>query len=570
MNASNALTVYVGWDSREDIAYQACKRSILDTTDLDIKNIKILPLRQRDLLNKGFYWREPDELASTQFTFTRFLVPELCRYKGWALFIDCDFIALEDVQKLFELRDDKYAIMCAKHDYTPKEGTKMDGKVQHQYPRKNWSSMMLFNCEHPSNKKLTKELVNNPDIDGKYLHRFSWLEDNEIGEISHEWNWLVGWYNEPEDGNPKFLHYTEGGPWFEEYKDCEYNLEYYRAERSYLIKEVQNYSNKLAEERNVPQIVDRLTLADTIKEPIRALTYASIDPEGAYFGYSEDKAMKIIQNKFAEGKTSKVAAIFNDDINYSKGNLYDEYLQAFSYGCNGRISSFDQEVTGSSTLLMRGVGKATREAVQHCWKTGREFYYIDTGYFGNAKSKSKGWHRITKNNLQNLGPIKERPTDRLLRWKFIKFRPGRKILVCPPSEKVMMLFDQPSPQEWTDTVVARLKELTDRPIEVRLKPNRTQRISNMTMEAALQDDVHCLITYNSIAALEALMNGKPSIALGPNCASMVCNTNLEDIENLHIPNKDEMTALMSHLSYAQFSKEEMMNGYAWKIVNESS
>ena len=104
----------------------------------------------------------------------------------------------------------------------PEEGTKMDGQLQLQYPRKNWSSMVLFNCGHPSNKKLTKELVNDPETTGKYLHRFSWLEDDEIGELSHEYNWLVGWYKEPKDGTPKVLHYTEGGPWFENMRDCEY------------------------------------------------------------------------------------------------------------------------------------------------------------------------------------------------------------------------------------------------------------------------------------------------------------------------------------------------------------
>lgn len=564
MNAP--LKIFVGWDSREDIAYQACKQSLKDTTSVDID---VIPLKQSILKRDGMYWRDSDKLASTEFTFTRFLVPELAEFKGWALFIDCDFIAVEDVKKLFDLADNRCAVMCAQHDYTPKEGTKMDGKVQHAYPRKNWSSMVLFNCAHPSNAKLTKELVNDPDIDGKYLHRFSWLKDSEIGEISHEWNWLVGWYKEPKDGKPKFIHYTEGGPWFEEYKDCEYNLEYYRSERNYLQNEVRNYSNKLNEERNIPKIVEGLSLAKTIKEPILALTYASIDPQGKYYGYTEEQAMKIIQNKFAEGKTQKVAAIFNDDLS-NRTYEYDEYLQAFSLGCNGRLSTFEEERPGTGPLLMRGVGKATREAVQHCWDTGREFYYIDTGYFGNAKSKSKGWHRITKNNLQNLGPIIERPTDRLLNWKYRKFREGNKILICPPSEKVMMLFNQPSPEEWTKQVVEELKQYTDRKIEIRLKPNRTQRISNMSLEAALDDDVHCLITYNSIAALEALMVGKPAITLGPNCASLICNTNLKDVEKLNIPSKDEMTALMAHLSYAQFSREEMMNGYAWKVVNESS
>lgn len=563
------LRIYVGWDSREDIAYQACRQSLKDTASVPIK---VIPLKQAQLKRDELYWREKDQLASTEFTFTRFLLPELTEFKGWALFIDCDFIALDDVKKLFDQRDNKYALMCAQHDYTPKAGTKMDGQQQHNYPRKNWSSMMLVNCGHPSNRLLTKELVNNPKVDGKYLHRFSWLEDEEVGNLSHEWNWLVGWYKEPEDGAPKFIHYTEGGPWFEKYKDCEYNLEYYRAERKYLSQEVQNLYNKMLQDRNVPRVSETLSYANTTKDPIVALSYALIDPTGKYYGYSKGEAMKIIQNKFAEGKTSKVAAIFNDDINYSKNDdyIYDEYLQSFVYGCGGKLSSFDQEKTTTGPLLMRGVGKATREAVQHCWETGRQFYYIDTGYFGNAKSKSKGWHRITKNNLQNLGPIIERPTDRLLRWKFKKFRPGKKILICPPSEKVMMLFNQPSPAEWTEQVVEQLKQFTDRPVEVRLKPNRTQRISNNSLEDALDDEVHCLITYNSIAALEALMHGKPAIALGPNCASMVCNTKLDDVEELHIPDKDEMTALMSHLSYAQFSREEMMNGYAWDIVNESS
>jgi lipopolysaccharide biosynthesis glycosyltransferase len=563
------LKIYVGWDSREDIAYQACRQSIKDTCSVDVD---VIPLKQAQLRRKMFYWRDVDKLASTEFTFTRFLVPELMQHQGWALFIDCDFIAIEDIKKLFDQRDERYAVMCAKHDYTPKEGTKMDGKVQHIYPRKNWSSMVLFNCGHPSNKALNAKLVNDPDTTGAYLHRFSWLDDTEIGELSHEWNWLVGWYNEPADGKPKMIHYTEGGPWFEEYKDCEYSLEYYRAERNYLQQEVKNLYNKMTQDRNVPKVSEQLSYADVSKDPIVALSYAMIDPDGKYYGYSEGDAMKIIQNKFAGVKTSKVAAIFNDDINYKKSSdyVFDEYLQSFIYGCGGRLSEFDAEKTTKGPLLMRGVGKATREAVQHCWETGREFYYIDTGYFGNAKSKSKGWHRITKNNLQNLGPIIERPKDRLLKWKFKKFRPGSKILICPPSEKVMMMFDQPTPAEWTQQVIEQLKEFTDRPIEVRLKPNRTQRISNNSIEDALDNDVHCLITYNSIAALEALMFGKPAIALGPNCASVVCNTDLKDVENLHIPDQDEMTNLMAHLSYCQFSREEMMNGYAWEIVNESS
>ena len=562
------LKIYIGWDSREDIAYQVAKRSILEHVSVPVE---IIPLKQKELRKSEIYWREKDKLASTEFTFTRFLVPELTEFNGWALFIDCDFVALDDVKKLFDQTNDNYAVMCAQHDYTPTEVTKMDGKSQTIYPRKNWSSMMLINCSHPSNKKLTKELVNAETITGAYLHRFSWLKDEEIGKISHEWNWLVGWYKEPKHGKPKFLHYTEGGPWFDNYWDCEYANEYYRIERKYLAEEEQNSTKKLMLEKTNAKEVNHLTITDDFRNSFKALLYASIDPKGQYYDYAEDNAMKIIQNKFQTGKTHKVATIFNDDLNYTnKDYVYDEYLEAFAVGAPGRISSWEEEKKTDTPLVIRGVGKSSQLAIKHCWETGRDFYAIDTGYFGNNKSKSKGWHRITKNNLQNLGPIIERPHDRLLSWKYKKFRDGSKILICPPSEKVMKLFANLTPEEWTEQTVEELKTYTDRPIEIRLKPNRTQRISTDSLETALQDDVHCLITYNSIAALEALMVGKPAITLGPNCASMMCNTSLSEIEHLHKPDKDEMTALMAHLSYCQFSRAEMMNGYAWNIVNESS
>lgn len=210
-------TVYIGWDSREPIAADVCEYSLRHTTEETI-NVKML--KQHELRKKKIYTRGEDKLGSTEFTFTRFLVPYLNEYKGWAVFCDCDFLWLEDIDRLFAQRDDKYAVMVAKHDYTPKEGVKMDGKAQLPYPRKNWSSMILWNCAHPSNQQLIPELVNNET--GQFLHRFQWLKDSEIGEVSHEWNWLVNWYHEPQDGKPKVLHYTEGGPWFKNYYDCEY------------------------------------------------------------------------------------------------------------------------------------------------------------------------------------------------------------------------------------------------------------------------------------------------------------------------------------------------------------
>jgi len=211
------MKVFVGYDPREDIAYQVCKHSILTRQP----NANVRPLVQKELRDAGWYTRPVDKLASTEFTFTRFLVPELANFEGWAVFMDCDMILTTDIKELFDQADDKYAVMCVQHDYTPKEGMKMDGQKQTIYPRKNWSSVVLFNCGHPSNAKLTMDLVNDPEINGAYLHRFSWLKDEEIGELDHTWNYLVGVYDDID--TPNLIHYTEGGPWFENYRDCEFN-----------------------------------------------------------------------------------------------------------------------------------------------------------------------------------------------------------------------------------------------------------------------------------------------------------------------------------------------------------
>lgn len=211
------MKVFIGYDPREDIAYQVCKHSIeRRQPDADVR-----PLKQQELRDAGWYNRPVDKLASTEFTFTRFLVPELAGFKGWALFIDCDIILTTDVKELFDCADDQYAVMCVKHDYKVKEGTKMDGQKQTVYPRKNWSSVMLFNCAHPSNQQLDQHLVNNTEINGAYLHRFSWLKDEEIGKLDHTWNYLVGVYDDI--SVPKLIHYTEGGPWFENYRNCKFN-----------------------------------------------------------------------------------------------------------------------------------------------------------------------------------------------------------------------------------------------------------------------------------------------------------------------------------------------------------
>ena len=214
------MKVFVGYDDREDIAYKVCEYSVKRNN----KKAQVFPLKQEELKEANLYWREKDPLSSTAFTFTRFLVPALMNYEGWAIFCDCDIIWMLDPAEIMKYADEKYAVMVVKHDYTPPEGLKMDGQKQLPYPRKNWSSVILWNCGHPSNKKVTPDLVNTET--GQYLHRFNWLKNEEIGELTHHWNWLVNHYHEPKDGTPHVIHYTEGGPWFKNYRDCEYSKEW--------------------------------------------------------------------------------------------------------------------------------------------------------------------------------------------------------------------------------------------------------------------------------------------------------------------------------------------------------
>lgn len=209
--------IYVGWDSREDIAYQVCRHSLLKRATIPTT---VIPIKQHELREQGLYTRELDPLASTEFTYTRFFVPHLQNHQGWALFCDCDFLWLADIKELVELVDDRYAIMCVHHDHRPQEEWKMDHRAQTQYPRKNWSSMVLYNCGHPANAALTADVANTES--GAFLHRFQWLDDDLIGAVPETWNWLEGWCQKPDTGHPNVVHLTRGGPWFDEWRDVDY------------------------------------------------------------------------------------------------------------------------------------------------------------------------------------------------------------------------------------------------------------------------------------------------------------------------------------------------------------
>ena len=547
------LTIYIGWDSREPIAADVCRHSILKHASIPV-NIQYL--KQDDLRMRGFYNREVDVLASTEFTFTRFLVPALNGYTGTAIFMDSDMILVDDIAKLIENVDPANAVTCVQHDYTPPVGMKMDGQQQLAYPRKNWSSMVVWNCEHRDNSGVTVDLVNDPSITGAYLHRFSWLDDSVIGEVGPEWNWLTDWYEEGRDGTPKLLHYTEGGPWFDNYKNCDYANVWNIYHTSYL------------ESLQDPTIiVDNLTLPSNLKDTINELLQAQYDPFNIHYNNNINELFTKIKNTYTVPKC--VGVVDAGDVKPQGVTKLDVILESFLLGSNGVFGSSNHLAGTENEMpaVVRGIAK--KKVMHKCLDQGRDFYYIDTGYFGNWKHKT--YHRITKNALQYSAPLnKNCPDDRFIKTsvKINKHSPGRNILLCPPSQKALSYWGVDL-TEWIESTVAEIKQQTDRPIVIREKQSRHTRVNVDTMEMALANDVHCMVTYNSIAAVEALIFGKPVFTMGPNAAQPMANTNLSNIATPFMPTFDEVRNLCCNLAYNQFKPKEMRDGTAWNMLQET-
>ena len=202
------LKVYIGYDSREDIAWQVARHSILRHAT---RPVSVHALRQEALRDLGLYTRGKD-VASTEFSMTRFLTPYLAAHEGWSIFVDCDVLVTRDITEIFRHLDPSKAVHCVQHDYTSAYKVTMDGQAQASYPRKNWSSFVAFNGSHNGVKSLTPTVVNR-ETPG-FLHRFGWLSDEDIGALDLEWNFLVGEYPRPAK-LPMCIHFTNGGPWFE-------------------------------------------------------------------------------------------------------------------------------------------------------------------------------------------------------------------------------------------------------------------------------------------------------------------------------------------------------------------
>jgi lipopolysaccharide biosynthesis glycosyltransferase len=204
------INLVIGYDPKESVAYHVFCQSVLENTSTPVC---FLPLTQKSI--SGYSENHQD--GSNLFTYTRFLVPYLFDYKGWAIFADGDMVCKDDISKLWELRDSSKAIQVVKHNYKTKMATKYCGSNNENYPRKNWSSLVLWNCEHPSNRILTPKFIESNT--GSFLHQFKWIDDHLIGELPLEWNWLAIEY---ESNNlASLIHYTLGTPCFQDFKNSD-------------------------------------------------------------------------------------------------------------------------------------------------------------------------------------------------------------------------------------------------------------------------------------------------------------------------------------------------------------
>ena len=211
------LTIGIGFDQSEAVAYHVLCHSILSRSSIPVRFIPI----KRTLL-RSMHTRKIEPEQSNEFSFTRFLLPHLCDHEGVSLFMDCDILCRTDIARIFDHYNPFAAVHVVKHDYTPKTSTKYLGNVQHRYPRKNWSSVMLFN--NALCRKLTPSVVEKAS--GAELHQFKLFRDESIAELPKEWNHLVT--EMPPNPDAKLVHWTIGGPWFDEYKHAEFSDEWFR------------------------------------------------------------------------------------------------------------------------------------------------------------------------------------------------------------------------------------------------------------------------------------------------------------------------------------------------------
>ena len=534
MKKQKLLNVYIGFNHDNPTESEICKYSIQQNSSIPIN---IIFLKDQDLVDQNLYSGEKHKNAS------RFFIPYINQYEDLAVYVDSNVLFVDDIAKLINNVDTAKAVHVVKHSYP-------------NNPRNHWTSLIVWNCKHTAHQQVTPEYINSETIDN--LYNLSWINDNKIGELAPAWNWIDGWYREIRDGIPSVINYLQGCPDNKNSQNYENAGHWHNCHQSFI-----HY--KKFKEYVVP---DNLTLPENLKQYFNELLRGKLDPHQLIHKHDVQSAVDYF-NHISMPKC--IGILDSNDDNGETLPVKDDHVVAnFCIGAEGQIGTGKQakDLPIQVPAVIRGIAK--KKTIHACIEQGRDYYYIDTGYFGN--NKHKNFHRITKNAMQYTGKLDpDCPVDRFEQTgeSLKKFRPGKNILICPPSQKAMSYWGLKL-EDWLQITVDDIKKYTDRPIVIREKQPRHVRINTDTIQMALEQDVHCMVTFNSIAAVEALMNGKPVFTTGPvgtNAAEPLSNKDLKLIDNPFIPTIEEVHNLCCNLAYQQFTVKEMREGTAWRMLN---
>jgi hypothetical protein len=535
MKKQKILNVYIEYDKDNPGNAEICKHSIQKNSSIPINFVF---LKQQDLIDQGLC---SDKLGNN---ISRFLVPYLNQYEDLAVYVDSNILFIDDIAKLIDNIDAAKAVHVVKHAYP-------------NNPRKYWSSLIVWNCKRTEHQNLNPEYIQAENIQN--LYNLAWIKDIKIGELKPAWNWIDGWYRELRDGYPSAIQYIQGAPDKVNSQNYEYADHWYQCQQS--LKSYKNYKDYVTP--------NNLTLPEHVKQYINDLVRGKLDPYQLIHEHDVQSALDYFNH---HSMPKCIGLLDSEDDNGEPLPVKDDHVVAnFCIGAGGQLGTGKQakNLPLDVPAVIRGIAK--KKTIHACIEQGRDYYYIDTGYFGN--NKHKNFHRATKNSMQYVGKLDPAcPSDRfeLTGESLQKFRPGKNILICPPSQKAMSYWGMDL-NEWLKITIDDIKKYTDRPIVIREKQPRSVRVNTDTIQMALAQDVHCMVTFNSIAAVESLMNGKPVFTTGPtgtNAAEPLSNTNLENIDTPFIPTLDEVHNLCCNLAYQQFTVKEMRDGTAWRMLND--
>jgi hypothetical protein len=254
-------------------------------------------------------------------------------------------------------------------------------------------------------------------------------------------------------------------------------------------------------------------------------------------------------------------------INFVCVDGTDYGASEFTIGSGGKFVSYDNMYENTS-LPMCWAGFFKPQWLEICKKYNLKFYNFDSGYFGNKKRKTI--FRLSVNNFQNVNPIIDRPADR---WEQLdieqySFKHGDAIVVVPPDRKIVHTLGLGSEDQWIDETVGKIKSFTDRKIKIRKRPEpRADRVVSNTFKDFIKDDTFCVVGYSSNALVEAAMHDIPVIALGHSATKSLYNYQLQDIEKIKPAYLSDKQAWLNHLAYSQFTREELLSGLAWELIN---